>query len=173
LRELRAGRRLTLKDVAGKSGVSPSFLSQVERGVAAPSLRTLQAIAHALGLEVGDLFVDDGAQLPHLVPAKGRPVLGVGSLTKFRVTPVAVTQVEVIGGVFEPGGTAGDEEYVHGDSDEVFVVVRGSVRAAIEGEKFDLEAGDALCYRSSMPHTFHNVSESESEVLWILSPPSW
>jgi hypothetical protein len=57
-RELRrerqvAGRRLI--DVAEDAGVSPQYLSEVERGLKDPSSELLAAMAGALGLSVADL----------------------------------------------------------------------------------------------------------------------
>jgi transcriptional regulator with XRE-family HTH domain len=49
---IRAGRRLlgmTLVEVAGSAGLSHPFLSQLERGLARPSMRSLTAIAATLG----------------------------------------------------------------------------------------------------------------------------
>jgi transcriptional regulator with XRE-family HTH domain len=172
LRELRVGRRMTLKVVADKAGVSEGFLSQVERGRTAPSLKTLQAVAHALGLEVGDLFVDPDFELPHFTPKAARAVVEIGSLTKRRVTPSAVTTLEVLAGQFEVGGSAGSP-YTHGDSDEVAIVLSGLIRAEVDGKEFDMGPGDNLIYRSSMTHTFHNIGDTEAEVLWVLCPPSW
>jgi transcriptional regulator with XRE-family HTH domain len=42
---------LTLKALAGKIGVTGSFLSQIEKGKAAPSLATLKKIADALNAD--------------------------------------------------------------------------------------------------------------------------
>jgi transcriptional regulator with XRE-family HTH domain len=171
LRELRVGRRLTLKEVAVRAGVTEGFLSQVERGRASPSLKTLQAVAKALGLEPGDIFDTSGRELPHLVRHGSRGALEVGAISKYRISPTSVTCVEVIGATFQPGASAGDP-YTHGDSDEVFLVVSGRVVAEVDGKQFEMDAGDSLCYRSSMFHTFRALEEV-SEVLWVISPPSW
>ena len=48
LREARRRRGLTLKAVAEEAGVTESFLSQVERDIASPSIATLRRIAVAL-----------------------------------------------------------------------------------------------------------------------------
>ena len=52
IRALRQARRLTLRDVAARSGVTESFLSQVERDVASPSIATVGRIARALDLSI-------------------------------------------------------------------------------------------------------------------------
>ena len=66
-RELRqerhaAGRRLV--DVAEEAGVSPQYLSEVERGLKDPSSELLAAMAGALGLSVGTLATRVGSTAP-------------------------------------------------------------------------------------------------------------
>jgi transcriptional regulator with XRE-family HTH domain len=51
----RAGR--TLADVAGESGISVPYLSEVERGRKEPSSEILRAVSGALGLTLVDLTV--------------------------------------------------------------------------------------------------------------------
>jgi transcriptional regulator with XRE-family HTH domain len=46
-----SGRRL-----AARVGVTSAFISQIERGLATPSLATLMRIVEATGISVGDLF---------------------------------------------------------------------------------------------------------------------
>ena len=56
IRSLRLQRRVTLKHVADKAGITPSALSQIERDRSNPTLGTLKAIASALGTTIGHLF---------------------------------------------------------------------------------------------------------------------
>jgi uncharacterized cupin superfamily protein len=79
--------------------------------------------------------------------------------------------LEVYSAEFAPGGTAG-EAYVHGDAQEVLIVVKGSLVLELDGRKHQLEAGDSAEYRTSVPHTVHNLSDSPAELLWIVSPPT-
>ena len=66
IRAIRQARRLTLRDVAERSGVTESFLSQVERDVTSPSIATVQRIARALDVSIAQLFAEE--------PATGRVV---------------------------------------------------------------------------------------------------
>ena len=158
--------------LAQRAGLSESFVSQLERGRSGTSLKTLQGLATALGVELGDLFDAHPPDRARVTRRSERALISIGSLSKYRITPGIVTNVEVIGGVFEPGGTAGVDQYTHGDSEEVVVVLDGSVRAEIGEDTYELGKGDSLCYRSSAPHTFH-ASQSGAEVIWIVSPPSF
>src|SRR5579871_118220 len=59
IRDLRRAKKLTLARVAAATGLSIGHLSQVERGISAPSIRHLQAIAAALGVKIGWFFDGD------------------------------------------------------------------------------------------------------------------
>lgn len=56
VKELRANKDLTLKEVAERSGLSVSYLSDIERGRTTPTLNTLELIADALEMSVLDLL---------------------------------------------------------------------------------------------------------------------
>ena len=62
LREVRLGRGLSLRALAGRVGVSPSLISQVETGRARPSVRTLYAIVSELGISLDELLFPDAAR---------------------------------------------------------------------------------------------------------------
>ncbi len=55
LRELRQEQRRTLAETAGRAGVSPQYLSEVERGRKEPSSEMIAALAGALGTSLGEL----------------------------------------------------------------------------------------------------------------------
>ena len=61
LREGRERKGFTVRGLARYVGVSPSLVSQIERGRVMPSVGTLYAIANQLELVVDDLFRDAGA----------------------------------------------------------------------------------------------------------------
>ncbi|HEY7969404.1 MAG TPA: XRE family transcriptional regulator [Candidatus Limnocylindrales bacterium] len=62
LRQVRLGRGLSLRALAGRVGVSPSLVSQVETGRARPSVRTLYAIVSELGISLDELLFPDAAR---------------------------------------------------------------------------------------------------------------
>jgi DNA-binding XRE family transcriptional regulator len=55
LRGLRLDRGETLVETARRAGVSPQYLSEMERGVKEPSSEMIAAVAGALGVTLGDL----------------------------------------------------------------------------------------------------------------------
>ncbi|WP_051114907.1 helix-turn-helix domain-containing protein [Actinokineospora enzanensis] len=63
LRQLRHARRETLGDTATRAGVSPQYLSEVERGLKEPSSEMIAAITGALGVTLADLTLDIAERL--------------------------------------------------------------------------------------------------------------
>jgi len=174
LRVLRGFRRLTLRAVAERSGLSESFISQVERGRSNASIGSLKRIADALGVSMADLFGPDGTPGPRVLRHADRPALSFGILgRKFLLTPRPLKHLEVFAGELEVGGSTGEQPYAHGDSEELFVVLSGSVQLELGGEVYELERGDSVDYRSSTPHRVQNTGDATAEVLWIVSPPSY
>jgi len=174
LRALRRSRRATLRTVAERSGLSESFLSQVERGRSSASIESLRRVADALGVSMADLFEPGGLPGPRVLRRDERPALSFGVLgKKLLLTPRPLHHLEVFAGELEVGGSTGTEPYAHGDSEELFVVLSGTVQLELGGELFDLEPGDSIDYRSSTPHRISNTGQDLAEVMWIISPPSY
>lgn len=55
MRELRHGARATLAETADRAGISPQYLSEIERGLKDPSSEIVAAVAGALGCTVVEL----------------------------------------------------------------------------------------------------------------------
>jgi len=173
LRLVRQSTKATLRDVATRAGVSDSFLSQLERGRVSCSIATLKRIATVLGVSMADLFEPTFPLRTRPLRRSERPCLAFGHLgKKYLLTPRPLEHLEVLVGEFEPGGTTGDA-YSFGDSEELFVVLKGRVQLEVDGEIFSLADGDSMTYRSSMQHRAANVADEPAEVLWVISPPSY
>jgi len=174
LREIRRQRRATLRTVAERSGLSESFLSQVERGRSNASIGSLRRIAEALAVSVADLFEPSGPPRPRVLKREDRPALTFGVLgRKLLLTPRPLQALEVFVGELDVGGSSGTEPYSHGDSEELFVVLNGTVQLELGGGLHDLETGDSIVYRSSTPHRISNVGTTVAEAMWVITPPSY
>jgi transcriptional regulator with XRE-family HTH domain len=174
VRAIRQLRRLTLRDVSERTGLSESFLSQAERGRTSASIVSLQRIAEALGVAVSDFFSPDTTHRPLVLRRDARQFVAWGKLgRKALLTPKPFRHVEVVVAELDPGGSTGEETYRHGDSEEVFYVLSGRVRLQRAADIFELGAGDSVQYRSSTPHRVVNDSMERAEVMFVVSPPSY
>jgi transcriptional regulator with XRE-family HTH domain len=174
LREARRRRGLTLRAVADEAGVTESFLSQVERDIASPSIATLRRIAVALGTSIGTLL--DGAG-PHakLVRRADRRVVGyagLGARDEF-LTDGVNARLQVIESLIDPGGGTGPDAYAHESDEECLIVLEGCLDLWVGDETYRLEAGDAIRYSSRVPHRNQNPGTAPARVLFVLTPPSY
>jgi quercetin dioxygenase-like cupin family protein len=62
---------------------------------------------------------------------------------------------------------------VHGESEELLVVVEGRVHVQVGDQVYEVSAGDSVHYESSTPHRVANVGDEPAEVLFVISPPSY
>lgn len=79
LRRLRRERGETLQETARRAGLSPQYLSEIERGIKEPSSEMIAAVTGALGVTLLDLTAAIAHDLaaPRVVPAGDR---GFGSV---------------------------------------------------------------------------------------------
>jgi transcriptional regulator with XRE-family HTH domain len=172
IRAFRQARRLTLRALALGAQTSPGFLSELERGQVNASVGSLRKLADSLGVTLADLFSDGDVDRPKVLRRADRPEIHADRMTsKYLLSQTPLLNFEVYAGEFLPGGDAG-EPYAHGDAQEMLVVVSGKVTLALAGIDHELDEGDSVEYRTSLSHTLRNDSDSPSEVLWIISPPT-
>jgi transcriptional regulator with XRE-family HTH domain len=172
IREFRLARRMSLRALALLTRTSPGFLSQLERAQANASVSTLRKLADGLGITLPDLFSDDDVNSPKILRRDHRPEIHASNLTsKYLLSQKPLRNLEVYVADFLPGGSSGDA-YVHGDAQEMVVVISGSVTLELAGAEHQLNLGDSAEYRTSTLHAIHNRSAAPAEVIWIISPPT-
>jgi transcriptional regulator with XRE-family HTH domain len=172
IRQLRARRHLSLTALAKHVGSSSSFLSQLERGTTSASISTLRRISAGLGVTLAELFDEDADPPMSVLRREDRPGIETAAGTrKYLLTPPPLRHVEVYVGEFDPGASTGDA-YVHGDSQELFLVIKGTMRVEIGEQSHVLGPGDSIEYTTAAPHRSENCGEEQAEVLWIVSPPT-
>ena len=174
IRSMRQARRLTLRELADRAGVTESFLSQVERGVASPSIASVQRIARALDTSIAELFAaDEGAGTVVRVDDRRKIVYqGLGAVDEF-LTRGTDGRLQVIYTTIQPGGGTGDEAYTHDSDEEVVVVLEGSLDLWVGPEHYRLESGDAVTHSSRVPHRNTNPGPGVARVLFCITPPSF
>ena len=174
LRSLRTARGLTLRELAQRAGVTESFLSQAERGVATPSIASVRRIARGLGLSIADLFAEVEAAGLVVRAGERRRISypGLGAIDEF-LTRGKGGRLQVIMSTVEPGGGTGEEPYMHDSDEEVLIVLEGSLDLWVGAEQYHLEPGDAVTYPSRIPHRNTNPGPGLTRILFCMTPPSF
>ncbi len=172
VRRLRNGRHVSVRAFAAQTGFSPSFISQLENGQVSPSLGSMQKIAEALGVTLGEFFAAAASgEEALIIRAPERRTLdstwtdahlqALGSMAvRRRLEPVLAR--------FGPGGRSG--KHPHSQSREAFAfVVRGRVVLTLADEDTELGPGDAVTIPALSPHRWENRWEEVAEVLIVTS----
>lgn len=173
LRALRRSNHLTLRELADRASITESFLSQVERGVASPSIATVRRIARAFGLSIAELFADHPAS--SLVRRADRNRVdypGLRAVDEF-LTSAPSGRLQVILSTIEPGGGTGEEPYTHDSDEEIVIVLEGRLDVWVGTEHHVLHEGDALTLASRTPHRNTNRGDRPCRVLFCITPPSY
>jgi len=172
LRDLRHGQGLSLRAAARRAGLSPSFLSAVERNVSGASVATLQRLTRAYGVTMLALFDAGLASGRHVRPSERRLLDLPESGVRIEQLAQGATMLEPQLFVMAPGATS-DGAYAH-DGEEFLYVLDGAVTLWLGAEqRYRLTAGDALTFPSTMPHRWRNRADGETRLLWINTPPTF
>lgn len=180
LRHLRAQRDLTIAQLAQKAGVSSGMISQIERGNANPSIKTLQRLRAALGVNLWE-FLDEAAGLADAAEpsvsdvsefvrreaSRQRIVVGKTQLVKELLSPRNDRNLRFMLITLPPGGKS--EDVIIGPGEKGGLVTEGRVRLTVDGAETDLLAGDSFQFPSSVPHTIANPFPAPAKVVWIMS----
>ncbi|CAN5258320.1 MerR family transcriptional regulator [soil metagenome] len=170
IRGLRKGRRLTLRDLAGMTGLSPSYLSALERGTAVPSIASLQKIGAVFDTNVLGLMAESYEAPNLLVRAHARRVLDSNKGVRIEDMSTAGSNLEPLLFMFEPGG--GSDGAISHEGEEFLYVMTGRLHMRLDGsDDYVLDAGDSMSFRSERPHEFGNPEgPGLTTVLWINTP---
>lgn len=174
LKSSRLKRDKTIQDLAKKSRVSSNMISRIERGLTTPSVEILMKLASALGVSLS-YFVEDaekGSQVIFTAAGQGEPIFffedkhQIFSLSQGLRDPGFAVFVDLL----EHQCDSGDGGMVH-TGEEFSMVLEGAIEFDIDGEIYQLKAGDSLAFKATLPHRWKNISNQQTRVLWIVSPP--
>lgn len=171
IRALRNKQNMSLRKLAASSEVSVSFLSQVERGTASPSIASLMRIAKALDQTIGSLF--EARSDNWLVRAGEGPRLVHPSRQwdEEMLSPREFSKLQVIRSTLAVGGSTGTEPLSYGPSETSMVLQSGTVDVSIGAETHQLEAGDCLSFDPSTQHSIINTGSEPCVILFASSAP--
>jgi transcriptional regulator with XRE-family HTH domain len=184
LRQAREHKNMSVRGLARYVGVSPSLVSQIERGRVMPSVGTLYSIANELGLVVDDLFT--GAQPrrtasgktemtaadvvnPVLKTAQRKTIKLADGVRWERLTPTPDKDVEFLVVVYDVGAESCPKDALirHGGKEYAYVL-SGRLGIKIGFEEFELATGDSIAFDAQMPHRLWTIGKEPAEAIWVV-----
>ena len=190
----RAKRGMKVSELARRVGVSPSLISQIERGQSRPSVSTLFAMAQALEVPVDAFFrggdaepvPPDAPRLPsapagrrasaalpdsnhrYLVRADERAAIDIdGGVRWERLTPTTLDHVDFLELIYGPHAESNPTLYRHPGS-EMVLVLNGRLDIYLGFERYELGPGDSIHFPSSFPHRYVNPTDETARAVTVI-----
>lgn len=196
VRTARKKRSITLKQLAEQTGLSASFLSEVERGLAQPSMGSLRKIVQALGISL--MGVDSGREeaetdngrflFPAPFSGQLKPITDV-SVVRWNqrkklsypgqpgfyelVTPDLNRNIEVLYLKMDPGSNSGPDPIVDLPGEKCLYILSGQGDFIMAGQPYRLEKGDSASYPANVPVSWVVGDREPMECLIIITPPGF
>jgi transcriptional regulator with XRE-family HTH domain len=182
LREQRKRRGVSLRALAERIGVSPSLISQIERGKVNPSVSTLWALVTELGLTMGEIFdappdrgspFADGLLATSMGPVampETRAVMNLAAGVRWeRLITRSDPLVEFVYVVYDVGATSCPEDSLvrHGGR-EYGYVISGHLGVQIGFDRYELGPGGSISFDSSAPHRLWAAGDEPVHGIWVV-----
>ncbi len=178
LQAARKQRRLTLDQLASRSGISKSMLSQIERGKVNPTFVVLWNLTQSLGIELSELLGTSQDQerhagaithvkaysTPTIKSADGKCQLRILGPTR-TVLPMEWYEIS-----FEPESELDSQAHAK-DTYEHLTVLSGQLRIHLPGQVIELMEGETLRYPSDQSHKIENREKSPAQALLVMALP--
>ena len=166
LRDRRQQLGLTLKQVADGAGLSVGFISQIERGLNAPSLSSLAAISGVLRTHVTEFLAQPRPDAPFTLMGERRSfAIEQHALRYERIS--ASFPGSVLNGVIIHKPPGHRSEWISHEGEELFYILEGAITVETENESTVLEAGSSIHFKSTRRHSSWNHGTSPAVILHV------
>jgi transcriptional regulator with XRE-family HTH domain len=174
VRKLREELSLTAAELAARSGLSPSMLSQVERGLVTPSISSLRSIAAALNVPAFHFLIEPVDIDDIVVRRNERKTLQLPDYHAVYqlLSPNLDRKIEMMFFEIPPGGATCEAPMSH-NGEECLVVIHGRFKVVLPDREVILDAGDSIYFEWALPHRLVNVGDEPASALCAISPPSF
>jgi transcriptional regulator with XRE-family HTH domain len=174
IRDLRKGRSLSLQALSERSGLSVALISQIERGVSSPSMRSLRQVASAFGLPVAGLFQElenvAADSDNHVLRHNQRKLLHVANtgISMELLTADEKLNLRSYHTYIAPGGSSGNDPDSH-EGSETGIIMTGQMDLWLGDKKYSLNPGDSFSFNSLTPHRYSNPGNSMMHAFWVVA----
>jgi transcriptional regulator with XRE-family HTH domain len=167
VQQLREANGWSLQELARRTGLSASFLSQLERGRCSVSITTLDRVATELGVTIGFFFPQVKNGRNRTTAAERVVIQASGSLLSYEKLsgdfPGRIMEAFLI--TMQPGEMQ-DTPYRH-EGEEFGFILEGTLTMAIDNETVELHPGDSVHFQSTQPHTWENRGDRPVRAVWV------
>ncbi len=173
IRKKRMEKEMSLSQLAENIGRTASYLSQIERDLAEPSLSSLRQIARVLEVPIFYFLLDEARDRPLVKKAERKTLQFPAAHQIYELlSPDLNHNIEMIQARLEPGATTCQEPLSH-PGEECILVLQGEMEIQVGEEHYSLESGDSIHYYAAIPHRIKSTGQEELIFVSAISPPAF
>lgn len=171
LKRLRDARRLSLRQVSERTGVSKSMLSKIELGLSSPTATILGKIAEGLDVSISQLLGGPLKRDVVIMHVDKQPIFRMPTtgFERRSLSPLVENRsVDVVLNTLPPGQSSGLFPPHRKGVEETLIVASGRLWLFLDDRKYELGEGDSIFYRAHRRHRFDNPSKTEPALFYIV-----
>lgn len=163
---LRQERGLTLQEVSDGSGLTPSFLSRLERDKVNISVANLRKLALFFNVQMTHFFEGEGnQQAGQILRRTDRVKLSLDD-APVQVYSLLPPNGDMEARLMEAQPGSGQQGF-SGRGSQMVYLLRGRLQYQLGEEEYILEEGDTLFYRDDLAHSWVNIGDDVAVVLTV------
>ncbi|UCD58392.1 MAG: cupin domain-containing protein [Candidatus Hydrogenedentota bacterium] len=172
IRSFRDRSGLSLRQLAGESGLAFTTIQKIETSSISPALGILMKIARGLNVSITTLLEEEPETRTIHFIRKGERIGIESHRQNIRVEYIAQTLInpEMVGFhlMVEPGERSGPEPLLHA-GEEIAVGVQGTIEFVVGEERHVVNPGDCLHFKSDIPHRWRNPGRKPARFYLVCS----
>lgn len=177
IRELRTAKNWSLDKLAALTGLSKSYLSQIENCEKTPTISTLTKIAYSLKVNVQALLGEEAsgpeqAKLSIVRPSERRTIIRNGTPMGYEYASLTHKRADRImdGYILTAGFDLPEEPFVH-EGQELVYMLEGTQEFIYDGQPYVVSEGDCLYFDSDRPHMSRSIGKRPARFVVVFCNP--
>lgn len=165
VRNLRKRRGMTLTKLGKETGLSPAFLSNLERDLCSPTIENIQRICTALNIELVKLLDDNNWGKDVIRADKRKIIFEEKDQIRYESINFGPGRLDGLVIVVEPHCEY-EKEWTH-PYDEIGFVLKGELIVTLDHQQFSLKEGDSFYIDAMRKHSLSNHTDYSASSLWV------
>lgn len=176
LRKIRNNKGYTMKYLADNAGISQALVSQIERNVVDPSLKTLRAILRVLDTELATFFLYDSSTPEVVFTKKQRTKLQLKNhklMAENLVDATITKKMQPLKLSIPNNQCFTKEDFKHTGEEFGYVLAgTGVIKLKNKLNDYHVKEGETFYIPSHLFEKIENTSKEELEIIWVATPPT-
>lgn len=175
IKQFRLQRRLTLQDMAEKTGFTKGYLCKVENSQKAPPVSTLAMVAKALKVSISDIFGEEERKNSISLVKKGERPLIARDGSNFGYSYQALSDLSfekhmepyILNFPLRPK----ENPHFQHKGEELLFVIEGTMKFFYGEKELIVEEGDCIYFDASIPHHGERYGKKKLKCLMVIYTP--